>query len=919
MSDQGGSSLDSSLNESMDRNRPIKYRSALESASKTQKINYSEEKSSSDDDNNGFSLVKTSEMKSDAAASTTNGELKNILRDVVHMQTYGFIPSPLITKQKRLDDDDVDSRDSIEDLATNDGKPDAKTLSSTFNPDEFKMILEGKASKVLTSSKNFDEKLDDEMSDDELNQSKDSIGDEPAAAYRSFLANRNELINAEARRASGEKVVAFDDYVKVNDDNDGDEDDFEEDDDNDDDDDEIEIRTNMIKNRLNESIASSDDDKNAASNNSESFRSQLDSVEKRIGDEMRHVRVDLMNVIASLDDEKNQVKSSVELKLDLSHLDDESDDSILRSNENEIKEHLKEIIASIDESTNEQSDRSGDSRFAVSTIDSVAAQLRGSFDEPDGEKRDEIKYDFNRNSEYAVYKSKDDEEPSITIYTTEKISESNTDDDDLIGLKKQNLINILRETLNLSGDHLDPTTTNGSESRDSESIRSDLNDNDNDDDEDGNEGEGNVNSSTQLNGSRLEAVDNKKISDSNDDLNRSNRSLFDETSSMDQPSFKLYTTEKIFDDEIPPNPVIKSADNSLNESSGLQSSYKLYTTEKIDFDELENSNSSSSSNKKMVPLTTKNDDDLPTYKLYTTEKIDFDEDENKTMEKKEESTDDESKEDYLNDSSVGRYKLYATEKIFADDDDDGTKLVDTDLSKKIEMMDFDAPFLLSSNAATTDSIESSMQTALTVVAAATTLEMKLAQSSDDAADALEFKFTKIYKLKLDDFRLMKQFFDEIKVDGLVSVHIIKRLLMRQLVRRADVLSANESDVDKALRTIDNDNDGLIDFNGFVDLLILFFARHTTLKRSLEAILNNYCSSNLKSEYELDREEANEFVDYFDSFYGVDGEMKALDDSYVSKIRRLQSMSREERIATNDLAKLVEPIYKNLLFVKIEEN
>ena len=179
------------------------------------------------------------------------------------------------------------------------------------------------------------------------------------------------------------------------------------------------------------------------------------------------------------------------------------------------------------------------------------------------------------------------------------------------------------------------------------------------------------------------------------------------------------------------------------------------------------------------------------------------------------------------------------------------------------------------------------------------LETKKSVETDEA---LQFKFTTNYQMSEREFKAQKSFFDRIQGGGRASFKLVFILLAQQLRKRG--IQGNEEDVNRVVQLMDADDDGLITFNEFVDLLQLFFAKPSNVGARVEMILNNRSFTNLKS-YSLSPDEARSFLNFLDEFYGAPA-------GTSSSLRIRPELN--ERISNAKFAELVAPIYSQLTFL-----
>lgn len=131
----------------------------------------------------------------------------------------------------------------------------------------------------------------------------------------------------------------------------------------------------------------------------------------------------------------------------------------------------------------------------------------------------------------------------------------------------------------------------------------------------------------------------------------------------------------------------------------------------------------------------------------------------------------------------------------------------------------------------------------------------------------EFKtrYLEVYKLSETQYSMMSDFYKK-KRDGIyLRTTSISKLLIHSFKGRREV-KASEEDINRALLTVDVDNDGMIDLDEFINLLVLFFAsKHNILER-LERILNGRTFTH-RVHGTLSNEEAVDYSEFLYLFYG----------------------------------------------------
>ena len=122
---------------------------------------------------------------------------------------------------------------------------------------------------------------------------------------------------------------------------------------------------------------------------------------------------------------------------------------------------------------------------------------------------------------------------------------------------------------------------------------------------------------------------------------------------------------------------------------------------------------------------------------------------------------------------------------------------------------------------------------------------------------------------------MSQFYDQHKNGSYLSNKFIHQLMVESLKER-EIVKANENDIQRALVTLDRDNDEQINLDEFFQLLVLFFASKNNLKSRILSILTN-SSEKHQNKGSLTESEATKFIQFLNKFYA-----RQLDDDENSK-------------------------------------
>ena len=136
---------------------------------------------------------------------------------------------------------------------------------------------------------------------------------------------------------------------------------------------------------------------------------------------------------------------------------------------------------------------------------------------------------------------------------------------------------------------------------------------------------------------------------------------------------------------------------------------------------------------------------------------------------------------------------------------------------------------------------------------------------EDIEREFKSRYLEIYKLSESQYSMMSDFYKK-KRDGIyLRTTTISKMLVHSFSGRKEV-KATEEDINRALLTIDIDNDGLIDLDEFINLLVLFFASKYNLIERLERILNGRTFTH-KMRGALTPDEAADYSEFLYFFYG----------------------------------------------------
>lgn len=106
-------------------------------------------------------------------------------------------------------------------------------------------------------------------------------------------------------------------------------------------------------------------------------------------------------------------------------------------------------------------------------------------------------------------------------------------------------------------------------------------------------------------------------------------------------------------------------------------------------------------------------------------------------------------------------------------------------------------------------------------------------------------FVNAYNLNPEQFDAVEKFFHKIRDDALVSRKFLRSLMSGALKTREDVLVATEEDIDRALETIDRDQDEKVSQLNLTPWDQLVF-NTSPLRLLLTSSLSSYCCSSRRN-------------------------------------------------------------------------
>lgn len=185
------------------------------------------------------------------------------------------------------------------------------------------------------------------------------------------------------------------------------------------------------------------------------------------------------------------------------------------------------------------------------------------------------------------------------------------------------------------------------------------------------------------------------------------------------------------------------------------------------------------------------------------------------------------------------------------------------------------------------------------------------QSSDNDDDSLEEetvrkRYEKNYELKGNQYDLLKKCFDKMEDNnnnkGFINQALLKAHIEVQVRERDRLIRADEESIDRALSTIDKDEDANINFQDFLDFLYLFFASKKNLRTKVVSILTGHRRSHA-TPGKLNEKEARLFFEFLARFYGLEEEERG----------KVKFADTPQTYA--DFAETVSPALEEKLFVK----
>lgn len=164
------------------------------------------------------------------------------------------------------------------------------------------------------------------------------------------------------------------------------------------------------------------------------------------------------------------------------------------------------------------------------------------------------------------------------------------------------------------------------------------------------------------------------------------------------------------------------------------------------------------------------------------------------------------------------------------------------------------------------------------------------------------QFTSQFRITEQSYELVKEFYDEQKedpTDGLLNNDLLRYLLTNALNERQELSGVSQEDVERALNTIDSNNDNKINLDEFVQLLALFFSSKNNLKQRINGCLNNQASSHEISG-QLKSKEVTKVSHFFNEFFGKPSEeTKENTKNFLSKIFHKILSKKNKKAEEND--------------------
>ena len=120
-----------------------------------------------------------------------------------------------------------------------------------------------------------------------------------------------------------------------------------------------------------------------------------------------------------------------------------------------------------------------------------------------------------------------------------------------------------------------------------------------------------------------------------------------------------------------------------------------------------------------------------------------------------------------------------------------------------------------------------------------------------------------YKLNENQYDLVNEFFRKHKNSSdLLNINLLRELMNENLKNR-EHLHATEDDVWRSLQTIDQDNDGYVNLDEFLSLLLLFYSSKQNLNERLNSVLKNM----YHDKDEFSSIQSSKIGSFFDRFFG----------------------------------------------------
>lgn len=196
-------------------------------------------------------------------------------------------------------------------------------------------------------------------------------------------------------------------------------------------------------------------------------------------------------------------------------------------------------------------------------------------------------------------------------------------------------------------------------------------------------------------------------------------------------------------------------------------------------------------------------------------------------------------------------------------------------------------------------------------------------SPEPEVDSVKEQCLSQFNISEVTYALVKEFFEEQKDDQvLLKNDLLRFLLKNTLNQRTELKGVSEEDIERALKTIDSNQDDKINFDEFIQLLSLFFSSKNNLKQRITGVLNNQANGH-QNPGSLTSAEASSFTNFLHTFFGkASGHHESFLSKLIKKVLKKKQKKSEDSedqeidytTFTGEAAEELE----DLCFVKFEQ-